>query len=60
MVKPTKPVIVWNIRASISFKDAYATIREKSQTNAEKFRNGINKIVDSLPKHPEKYPPDKF
>ena len=60
MVKHTKPLIVWNNRASAYFKKAYEQIKEESYVNAEKVIEGISRIVDSLPDHPEKYPPDKF
>lgn len=60
MVKRTKPVIVWNTKASIYFQKAYEQIREESYANAEKVKNGIIKIIDQLPSNPEKYPPDKF
>ena len=54
------PVIIWNKKASIYFKKVYEKIKEDSLVNAEKVREGIVKIVDSLTKRPEKYPPDKF
>ena len=60
MVDKSKPVIIWNNRASIYFKKAYHQIKEESYTNAEKVREGITRIIDRLPHHPEKYPPDKF
>lgn len=60
MVDQTKPSIVWNNRASVYFRKAYEKIKEESYANAEKVREGISKIVDGLPNHPEKYPPDKF
>jgi hypothetical protein len=43
MVKKEKPVVVWNIRASIYFRKAYEYI----YTNAEKVRNGIVKVIES-------------
>ncbi len=54
------PVVVWNSRASAYFKKIYERIKEDSYRNAEKVRDGITKIVDSLPGHPEKYPPTKY
>ena len=60
MVDKSKPVVVWNNRASIYFKKAYDRIKEDSYSNAEKVRSGIMKVIDSLVDHPEKYPPDKF
>lgn len=59
MVKE-KPEVRWSNNASRSLKKIYEHIKEDSYTNAEMVRNGIVKIVDSLPDHPEKYPPDKF
>jgi plasmid stabilization system protein ParE len=58
MVK--KPEIVWNNKALASFKKAYEHIKEDSYINAEKVKEGITKIVDSLPDHPEKHPLDKY
>ena len=60
MVKKSKPEVVWNSRASAYFKKAYEHIKENSYSNAEKVREGITKMVDSLPDHPEKHPPDKY
>jgi len=60
VVKKPRPVVIWNNQATIYFKRAYTRIKEESYVNAEKVRTGIAKIVDGLPGHPEKYPPDKF
>ncbi len=60
MVEKTSPAIIWSKQVSLSFKKAYEQIKEESYTNAEKVREGVMKIIDDLPKHPEKYPPDKF
>lgn len=60
MVKNANPVVVWNNNASLYFKKAYEYIKEESQINAEKVRNGIVKMIDSLPANPTKHPPDKF
>jgi len=60
MVKKARPVIIWNNRAAKFFREAYKRIKEDSPTNAERVRAGIVKIIDGLPNHPEKYPPDKF
>jgi plasmid stabilization system protein ParE len=60
MVKKEKPVVVWNIRASIYFRKAYEYIMDESYTNAEKVRNGIVKVIDNLPANPGKYLLDKF
>ena len=60
MVEKPIPVIIWNNRASVYFKNAYERIKEESYSNAEKVRDGIMKVIDSLPSQAEKYPPDKF
>lgn len=60
MVKKSKPSIVWSNHAAASFKKIYEQIKEHSYANAEKVREGIIKIIDKLPSHPEKYPPDKL
>lgn len=44
-------VTVWSKRARTELKKAYEYIREDSPQNA---------ITLHLPKHPEKFPPDKF
>lgn len=59
-MKKTKPVVVWNNTASLYFRKAYEHIKEESCTNAEKVKNGITKIIDSLPDNPGKHPCDKF
>lgn len=59
MVKKALPVVIWNKGATIYFKKAYQYIKQDSFSNAEKFKVGIIRIVDSLPKNPMKYPPDK-
>ena len=43
MVNKTKPVVVWNNRATLYFKKAYEYIKEESYANAEKVRAGIIK-----------------
>lgn len=60
MVGKVKPVVAWNNRASVYFRKAYERIKEESYTNAEKVKEGIFKVIDSLPDNPEKYPPEKF
>ena len=60
MVKKSTPEIIWNKKASVYFRKAYDRIKEESPDNAEKVKDGITEIVDSLPDNPEKYPPDKF
>ena len=60
MVKKSRPVVVWNNRASAYFKKAYERIKEDSYRNAEKVTEGITKTVESLPDHPEKHAPDKY
>jgi len=60
MVEKTRPSIVWNTRASVAFRKIHDTIKEESVSNAEKVRQGITDIIESLPSNPEKFPPDKF
>ena len=60
MVKKTRPSIVWNTRASISFRKICSSIKEESVRNADKVKQGIMDIIESLPSQPEKFPPDKF
>lgn len=54
------PVVIWSIRATQQFRNAYDWIKQDSPANAEKVRTTIVKMIDNLPEHPEKYPPDKF
>lgn len=60
MVRKTKSVVVWDKPAYASLQQAYNYIKEDSLSNAEKVREGILKIVDALPDHPEKHPPDNY
>lgn len=60
MVKKTLPIIIWNKRAVNNLQKAYEYIKEDSLVNAEKVRNAIIKMVESLPSNPEKHPLDKF
>jgi plasmid stabilization system protein ParE len=60
VVKSSLPTVNWNKRASQRLKNIYHEILQDSYSNAEKVRSGIVEIVDQLPSHPEKYPPDKY
>ena len=60
MVTEVRPMVLWNKRASIYFRNIFDRIKRDSYSNAEKVRDGIIKIIDTLPENPEKYPPDKF
>lgn len=60
MEKKTTLVVVWDKTAYTSLQVAYDYIKEESLVNAEQVREGILKIIEGLPAHPEKYPPDKF
>ncbi len=61
MVKKVRPRVVWiNERAYVSLQKAYDYIKEDSLINAEKVRDGILKVADSLSNHPQKYPVDKY
>ena len=53
-------VTVWSKRARTELKKAYEFIREDSPQNAIKVRDEIIDITLHPPKHPEKFPPDKF
>lgn len=59
-MKKAKLVVVWDKPTYIMFQQAYDYIKEDSLINAAKFREGILKIIDSLPDRPEKHPPDKY
>jgi plasmid stabilization system protein ParE len=59
-VKKTKPVVIWNNRAIVYFRNTFDKIKQDSVSNAEKVRDGIAKIVDGLADNPEKYPRDKY
>ena len=53
-------MVIWSKTAQVQLKKAFNFISDESPQNAEKI---INKIIDTsigLPKHPEKYPPDKY
>lgn len=53
-------VTVWSKRAKIELIKAYEYIREDSPQNAAKVRDEIIDLTLDIPKHPEKYQPDKF
>lgn len=59
-MKKIHPTVIWNKNAAEVFKKAIAHIRNESPSNAEKVKDEITTIIDSLPSHPKKYPPDKF
>lgn len=48
------------MRNALLLQQAYEYIKEDSLTNAGKVKEGILKIIESLPDHPEKHPPDKY
>lgn len=60
MVKSNLPIVNWNKQASNRLRKIYDEIIQESYTNAEKVRSGIVALVDQLPAHPEKFPPDKY
>jgi plasmid stabilization system protein ParE len=60
MVKKPKPIVRWDKPAYTTFQKIFEYIQLNSTVNADKARDLILKIIDSLPDHPEKYPPDKF
>ncbi|WP_207512808.1 type II toxin-antitoxin system RelE/ParE family toxin [Longitalea luteola] len=53
-------VTFWSKRAQNQLLKAYEYIREDSPQNAAKVRDEIIDITLDLPRHPEKYPPDKY
>ena len=53
-------MLVWDKPAYASLQRAYDYIRKDSLANADKVREQILTITDSLPDHPEKHPPDKL
>ena len=52
--------IVWDPEAKESFKKFLKHIRTDSLQAAEKMRADVLMIVESIPKNPHKFPPDKF
>jgi plasmid stabilization system protein ParE len=53
-------VTVWGNRAKAELHKAYLYILFDSLQNAEMVRDDIIDATINLPKHPEKYPLDKF
>ncbi|SEL66887.1 ParE toxin of type II toxin-antitoxin system, parDE [Chitinophaga rupis] len=53
-------VTVWSKQAIAELKKAYEYILQDSPQNAAKVRDEIIEITIDLPKHPQKYPPDKY
>lgn len=53
-------VVVWNLNAKQELKRIYDYIFQDSRQNAIKVRQEIIDAVLSLPKHPDKYHPDKY
>lgn len=53
-------VTVWSKRAKKDLQKAYLYILLDSLQNAEMIRDDIIDLTIDLPKHPEKYPLDKF
>jgi plasmid stabilization system protein ParE len=60
MVNKAKPIVRWDKPAYTTFEKIFEYIQQDSAVNADKIRDGILKITDSLPDHLEKYPSDKF
>ena len=54
------PVVNWHNQASKAFRKAYNHILKDSYSNAELVKNCIREIIDPLPEHLEKYPPEKY
>jgi plasmid stabilization system protein ParE len=55
-----KHEVVWTNRASRSLRVTFEYIQKRSVSNADNFQLQINSVVDKIPSHPEKHPPDKF
>lgn len=55
-----KMIIVWDTPAKTSFKKQIKHIAEDSIQNAEQVSQDILSVIDLIPSHPEKFPPDKF
>lgn len=53
-------VTVWSNQAKAELQKAYLYIELESTKNAAMVANDIVDITINLPKHPEKYPLDKF
>lgn len=53
-------VIKWDLQAREELKRIVAYIRKDSEQNAQKVKNEIVDIIKSLPRHPLRFPPDKF
>lgn len=52
--------IIWDSKASVQFAKAIEYIYIESPQNALRVRNDVEKIIDSLQKYPERFPPDKY
>ncbi len=55
-----QPIVSWNKSAYASLQKAYEYIKESSPASAEKVKEAILSVTRSLPKHPEKFPLDRF
>lgn len=53
-------VTVWSRQAMAELRHAYEYILQDSPQNAVRVKNEIIDITIDLPKHPQKYPPDKY
>lgn len=53
-------VTIWSRQAMAELKRAYEYILQDSPQNAVQVKNEIIDITIDLPKHPQKYPPDKY
>ena len=60
MVEGEPIKITWDKQALDSLQAAVEYIRKDSQSNAERVKLAILKIIYSLPTNPQKYPLDKF
>jgi plasmid stabilization system protein ParE len=53
-------VTVWSKRAKTELQKVYEYIMQDSPQGAIKVRDEIIDMTLDLPKHPQKYPPDKY
>ncbi len=53
-------MVIWSKTAKTQLRRAYDYIIKDSVQNGQLVRDKIIELTIDLPKHPEKYPPDKF
>lgn len=55
-----KKKVIWDELARLGLKKAYIHIKEDSQQEAEKVKQGIIAEAKKLADHPQIHPPDKY